>query len=183
VDPLDGTKEYIAGLPEYAVSIALVEHGRPVLGVVWQPDSETGCHAIRGAGAYGGAGVLKVREGRSLLASRTELARDEFGPFADEWSIAASGSIALKLARVAAGEAALTLSRGPKGEWDVCAGALLVEEAGGIVTDAHGMPFAFNGLTGFVGGILAGAPGAWRRGLERVNALGLVRLRKDDGLA
>lgn len=171
VDPLDGTKEFIAGIPEYTVSVALVDQGRPVLSVVLRPALGVVYSAIAGGGAHVALDRIRVREGTMLLASRTELDRGEFAPFAGEWRIEASGSIALKLARVAAGDAALTLSRGRKGEWDVCAGVLLVEEAGGIVTDVSGDRLRFNGESGYVQGVVAGAPVAWERTMERVRRL------------
>lgn len=171
VDPLDGTKEFIAGIPEYAVSVALVQDGRPVLAVVVVPSVHAVYHAVRDGGAHHANRVLRVREGSTLLASRTELDLGEFAPLENAWRIEPSGSIALKLARVAAGEAALTLSRGRKGEWDVCAGALLVSEAGGMVSDAAGRSYAFNGETGYVGGVIAGAPRAWSRATRQTSRL------------
>jgi myo-inositol-1(or 4)-monophosphatase len=178
VDPLDGTKEFIAGVPEYAVSVALVADRRPVLAVVWHPPARRAFWAVRGAGAHSHDGPLRVGEGRRILASRTEMKRGEFDPFGEKWDIEARGSIALKLALVARGDAALTLSRGPKSEWDVCAGVLLVEEAGGIVTAVSGDPFQFNGETARVDGIVAGAPDAWRRGFDVVRRLGRVRQKE-----
>jgi myo-inositol-1(or 4)-monophosphatase len=171
VDPLDGTKEFIAGIAEYAVSVALVQEGRPILAVIARPAADAVYHAILGGGAHRGGRVLHVREGRTLLASRTEVNNREFAPFEDAWRIEPSGSIALKLAHVAAGEASLTLSRGRKGEWDVCAGVLLVEEAGGVASDAEGRSFAFNGESGYVRGVIAGAPDAWSEGVARTRQL------------
>jgi 3'-phosphoadenosine 5'-phosphosulfate (PAPS) 3'-phosphatase len=75
----------------------------------------------------------------------------------------ATGSIQYKLALLAEGSAAVTLSRGPKHEWDVCAGALLVTEAGGIATDLYGAALSYNQGFPKVRGILAGAPRAVRR--------------------
>ena len=92
------------------------------------------------------------------------------------------GSIALKLAMVAAGEASVTLSRGPKHEWDVCAGALLVTEAGGAATDAVGGALAYNRPFPKVRGILAGAPEACGRALSLVRSVGVSdRMRELDG--
>jgi myo-inositol-1(or 4)-monophosphatase len=92
------------------------------------------------------------------------------------------GSIELKLALVAAGRAAVTLSRGPKHEWDVCAGALLVEEAGGVATDVFGAPLAYNQPFPKVRGILAGAPMAHARALARIRETGASdRMAEMDG--
>jgi len=92
--------------------------------------------------------------------------------FVDDWQVEHVGSIAYKLGLVAAGQGAVTLSRGPKWEWDVCAGALLVEEAGGVATDVFGAPLRFNQPFPKVKGVLAGAPDARRRALAQVSALG-----------
>lgn len=172
VDPLDGTKEFTKGLPEYSVAIALVEDGNPVLGVVHNPASDDTFTAARGGGAWRNGERIEVREGDVLLASRSEITRGEFEPFEADWQVKPVGSIEYKLALIAAGEAAVTFSRGPKHEWDVCAGALIVREAGGVVTDLFGEPLRFNRAFPKVKGILAGAPGAYERARAQVEATG-----------
>lgn len=79
-----------------------------------------------------------------LLASRSELDRGEFVPFLSRRRIRPHGSIALKLAQVACGAGAVSLSRGDKWEWDVCAGAFLVAAAGGRATDIAGRELQYN---------------------------------------
>lgn len=170
VDPIDGTRSYIAGRPEFAVSIGLVERGEAVVGVVYNPATREVYWAVRGGGAYQGA--LESADGprtatrlavtdRSiadqavLLASRSEIAAGEFDPFHGGWSIRPIGSTAYKLAKLAAGEGDVFLSRGPKSEWDVCAGGLLIEEAGGRATDLDGRPLRYNRADPYVRGILA----------------------------
>lgn len=172
VDPLDGTKEFVDAVPEYTVAVALVERGRPTLAVVHNPATADTAWAVKGGGAFRNGQSVRVAEGRRLLASRSETKRGEFGPFAGDWDLVPTGSIEYKLALVAAGEAAVTLSRGPKHEWDVCAGALLVEEAGGRATDVFGDPLTFNQPFPKVKGILAGAPEAWARALALVRETG-----------
>ena len=172
VDPLDGTKEFIKGMPEYSVAIALVEDGQPILGVVHNPATGDTFSAARGLGAYRNGVSIRVKEGDRLLASRSETKRGEFEPFEKEWDVEPIGSIELKLALVAAGDAAATFSRGPKHEWDVCAGALIVSEAGGIATDLFGEPLRFNQSFPKVKGILAGAPETYRRAQEQIEAIG-----------
>lgn len=172
VDPLDGTKEFIAGLQEYAVAIALVEAGEPVLGVVHNPATGEVFSAARAAGAFRNGEPITVREGDALLASRSELARGEFEPFDGSWKVTPLGSIQLKLALVAAGEGAATFSRGPKHEWDVCAGALIVAEAGGWATDLFGGKLRYNQPFPKTKGILAGAPEAWTRAREALVVVG-----------
>ncbi len=172
VDPLDGTKEFMKGLPEYSVAIALVENGQATLGVVHNPSTGDTFSAARGMGAYRNGVPIRVEDGNRLLASRSEMKRGEFAPFEAEWNVEPIGSIEYKLALVAAGEAAATFSRGPKHEWDVCAGALIVVEAGGIATDLFGAPLRFNQSFPKVKGILAGAPATYKRAQKQIEAVG-----------
>jgi myo-inositol-1(or 4)-monophosphatase len=172
VDPLDGTKEFMKGLPEYSVAIALVEDGRPILGVVHNPATGDTFSAAKDLGAFRDGALIRVMEGERLLASRSETKRGEFEPFETEWEVEPIGSIELKLALVAAGEAAATFSRGPKHEWDVCAGALIISEAGGIATNLFGEALRFNQSFPKVKGILAGAPESYKRAQEQIEAIG-----------
>jgi len=158
VDPLDGTKEFIAGIPEYAVSVGLVEGGAPVLAVIHNPANGELYSALRGRGAWLNGKPLRTSERNVLLASRSETKGGEFAPFLKEGvEVKEMGSIAYKLALVAAGVAGATVSRGPKWEWDVCAGSLLVSEAAGAATDMFGDPLTFNKAFPKVKGVLAGA--------------------------
>ncbi|MBX6365769.1 MAG: 3'(2'),5'-bisphosphate nucleotidase CysQ [Gemmatimonadetes bacterium] len=184
VDPIDGTRSFVAGDPEFAISIGLAEDGVAVVGVVHNPAAGELYWAVRGGGAWKAdldaaargaarqtgadaegealppARRIHVRreraaDGRVLLASRTELKHGEFDPFAEDWRLTPLGSTAYKLAKVAEGAGDAFLSRGPKSEWDVCAGGLLVAEAGGIATDLLGEPLRYNRPDPAVYGILA----------------------------
>ena len=168
VDPLDGTIEYLAGFSEYAVSVALVDRGEPVLAVVHRPSTGATWWAERGRGAFCDGHPCAVVESDLLLASRSEVDRGEFSTFRSRWRIRPHGSIALKLALVAAGTAGATFSRGNKWEWDVCAGVLLVLEAGGRATDIAGRTLRFNCMPPLLEGILAGAPESWARARGQV---------------
>jgi myo-inositol-1(or 4)-monophosphatase len=160
VDPLDGTKEFVLGIPEFTVSVALVEDGEPVLAVILNPATDELFHASHGEGsAYKGArsrvSQRKNLAGAKVEASRSERLRGEFEPFESVVDVRTMGSIAYKLARVSAGLADGTWSRGPKNEWDICAGVLLVEEAGGRCVDLNDSPFSFNRAHPKVNGIIA----------------------------
>ena len=187
VDPLDGTKEFVKGIPEYTVAIALVDSGVPILGVVFNPVTGETYWAERGKGAFTDSEIqgqkpIGVAEGDGLLASRSEVKRGEFEPFDDRWDVRIVGSIEYKLALIAAGNGAVTFPRGPKHEWDVCAGAVIVEEAGGKVTDLFGEPLRFNQSFPKTKGILAGAPEAYARALEEIRGIGASdRMAEMDG--
>jgi myo-inositol-1(or 4)-monophosphatase len=79
-----------------------------------------------------------------VLASRSEDKRGEWDPFKDRVHVELTGSVAFKLAELSAGHGDATFTLTPKNEWDICAGTLLVEEAGGRVTDLAGAPLVFN---------------------------------------
>lgn len=161
VDPIDGTKEYANHIPEYAISVALVENGTPILACVLNPATNELFHAIKGQGAWLNNEVIHCDESPSsdllLLASRSEYNRGEWDSFLHYHRVLPVGSIAYKLGLIAAGRAHATFSLGPKNEWDIAAGMLLVTEAGGIVTDQMRKSFVFNQVQVKVSGIVASA--------------------------
>ena len=149
VDPLDGTKEFVLGIPEISVSVALVQNGLPVMAHIFNPVTAEMYVAVKGQGLWVNgkpATVSGRRElaGAAIDASRSERKRGEFEPFEATMAIRTVGSIAYKLARVAAGQADATWSRGPKNEWDICAGVLLIQEGGGQCVALDDSPFTFN---------------------------------------
>lgn len=152
VDPLDGTTNYSHGYPHFGVSIALV-HGRTVvLGVVYDPMRDELFLAERGGGATVNGRTMRVSATDSLirsllatgfsyeLAERTDQLRIWNTMQAQTQGIRRDGAAALNLSYVAAGRLDGFWER-PLQPWDMAAGALLVEEAGGIVTDYAGGPF------------------------------------------
>jgi myo-inositol-1(or 4)-monophosphatase len=149
VDPLDGTKEFIQHIPEFCVCIALVEHGEPRVAVTYDPIGDRVYAARHGAGAtLNGApirvsGITELAKAR-VLASRSEDARGEWTAYKPHCRVELTGSVAYKLARVAAGDGDATFSLTPKNEWDICSGTLLIAEAGGVITDRFGAPLRFN---------------------------------------
>lgn len=160
VDPLDGTKEFVLGIPEFTVSVALVEDNQPILAVIYQPANKELYHALYKEGAYLNDQPIAISQttelrGGIVEASRSERKRGEFEPFEDLVSLRTLGSIAYKLARVSAGKSDATWSRGPKSEWDICAGVLLIDEAGGRCVDLDDQPFQFNQPYPKVNGIIA----------------------------
>jgi myo-inositol-1(or 4)-monophosphatase len=154
VDPIDGTRDYVRGRDGWAVSIALVEGGRATLAVLDAPARGEHWRAARGTGA--------VRNGLPLTAStRTDLSGArvpaDLLPKADMdlVTVYKPNSIALRIAMVAADEADLVAALRWGHEWDIAAAALIAEEAGGKVTDAHGRPLRFNSTKGEAFGVLA----------------------------
>ena len=164
IDPLDGTKEFIQSIPEFAVSIGLALDGEPVLGVVYQPLTRECFWGCRGAGTYLDDVPTRISSvGRLdqavVLSSRTEMSRGQMDPYRELFKeVRPVGSVALKLALVAAGRADFWISAAPKSEWDVCGGDLLVREAGGtFVTLAEG-PRRYNQADVLLQPLMAAGP-------------------------
>jgi myo-inositol-1(or 4)-monophosphatase len=164
VDPLDGTREFVMGLPEFSVSIGFVEDGRPVAGGIFNPaTNETIIGSIDSGVLYNGrparASQRTSLKGALILASRSEVKRGEWQQFqGGEFEVRPMGSVAYKLAVVAAGRADITFTLTPKNEWDVAAGAALVESAGGFVCQPDGSKLHCNQPDPLLPGLLAGGP-------------------------
>lgn len=149
IDPLDGTWEFTAGVPEFAVAIGLAVEGVPVLGVLYNPITEETFSGIRGEGAWLNEVPIHVSSTPDLAAStfcvsRTESARGLLKRFEASLHLQPLGSVAYKCGLVAAGRYEGVFTQNPRNEWDICAGVALIEAAGGCVTDRQGRPFRFN---------------------------------------
>ena len=158
VDPLDGTREFIAGRDEYTVNVALVVHGAPVLGVVGVPARGLCFAGVAGAGAWrsadGGAPCaiaarVPPADGETALASRSHL-----DPETEAW-LAGAGAArvvragsALKFCLLAEGAADVYPRFGRTMEWDTAAGHAILAAAGGSVRGLDGAPLAY-GKPGF----------------------------------
>jgi len=164
VDPLDGTREFVQGIPEFCVSIGMVENGIPVAGGICNPATDELILGSRDTGiTYNGdpaqPSQRKDLNGALVLASRSEVKRGEWKQFESaEFNIRAMGSVAYKLGLVAAGRADLTFTLVPKHEWDVAAGAALVDSAGGWTLKLDHSPLCCNQKDPLISGLLAGGP-------------------------
>jgi len=164
VDPLDGTREFVKGIPEFCVSIGFVEDGRPVAGGIYNPATdETFLGSIESGVTYNGKAVQpsqrKSLDGALVLASRSEVKRGEWKPFENSnLNIRPMGSVAYKLALVSAGLADVTFTLTPKNEWDVVGGAALVQSAGGFVSTLEKTDLHANRRDPLLSGLLACGP-------------------------
>lgn len=164
VDPLDGTREFVAGVPEWCVSVSVVEDGRAIAGGICNPGTaETFLGSLETGLTYNGKRVWASEKsglaGALVLASRTEIKRGEWERFRDaSFVVRPMGSVAYRLASVAAGLADATWTLRPKNEWDIAAGVALVEAAGGFVQSLANSSFTFNNEIPAVSGFLAGGP-------------------------
>jgi len=152
VDPLDGTREFVAGNGEYTVNIGLVEDGIPTLGVVYAPERDVTYAATRGGGATrrdvggthriraGSAGTIVVVTSRSHRGTPLET----FLRALPQHQTLAMGS-ALKMCLVADGSAQLYPRIGPTCWWDTAAPQVIATEAGATVTTLDGAPLRYRG--------------------------------------
>jgi myo-inositol-1(or 4)-monophosphatase len=171
VDPIDGTRAFSLGKTEWCVGAALVQKGRPVVAAIYQPVPELLFTAVLGAGAWLNGKSIRVTDGASLAGARLIGNRKSLSPLLDDGIVAdMSGELPLllRLAQVAAGEAAATISVGPKNDWDLAAGDLLVHEAGGRVTDLDGATYKMNRHQSWQNGMAAAAPTRHAIALERL---------------
>lgn len=164
VDPLDGTREFVKGIPEFCVSIGMVQDGQPIAGGIYNPATdETIIGSVETGVIYNGQPAMPSQkrelDGALVLASRSEVKRGEWEAFRSApFKIQAMGSVAYKLALVAAGRADITFTLTPKHEWDVAAGAALVLSAGGFVQTLENTDLTCNQRNPLLSGLIAGGP-------------------------
>ena len=150
VDPLDGTKEFIEGIPNFVVSIGLVQNGIPIVGVLHNPITLETFTASKGNGAFLNGKLITCRAKDSvsdmvILNSRSETKKGLWEKFkSDFYELKAIGSVAYKLGLTAAGEADVFASLRPKNEWDICAGNCIINEASGKLIDLKGSERLYN---------------------------------------
>jgi myo-inositol-1(or 4)-monophosphatase len=148
VDPIDGTRSYLAGREDWCVSVALVEGALPLLAAVFAPVSDEFFFAARGAGATLNAVAIQATPGISLDFSRIAgpkplVERLNRGP--GEISLYPRiGSLALRLCRVAEGRLDAAFAGGQSRDWDLAAANLIVQEANGNMTALSGDTILYN---------------------------------------
>jgi myo-inositol-1(or 4)-monophosphatase len=167
VDPIDGTRDYIRGRPGWAISVALVSEGRPLIGLLVAPARGEEWSATAGQGAW--------RNGKRLVAStRSELpgarvpADSLPKPDKDLTMVDKPNSIALRIAMVGSGEADLVATLRWGFEWDVAAATLIAREAGAAVSDAFGQPLAYNKRDPRAFGLVVCAPAIHEAVVDRL---------------
>ncbi|MFV0922585.1 3'(2'),5'-bisphosphate nucleotidase CysQ [Sphingomonas parapaucimobilis] len=167
VDPIDGTRDYIRGREGWAVSVALVEDGVPVIGVLAAPArgelwlAQAGHGATRNGSALSAGYCHQMPGARVPVDALPKVDRDLVAVFKPN-------SIALRIAMVAADEADLVATLRWGNEWDIAAAALIASEAGAGVADALGQPLLFNKPDPRAFGVLVTARGLKDPALERL---------------
>ena len=180
VDPLDGTKEFLAQNGEFAIMIGLAVRGEAVLGVIYQPDGDVLFSAVVGEGArIERGGIARMLSRDPVAADRLRLvgSRSHADPLLVRMQealgitdVRPSGSVGVKCGLIAENERDLYIHPVPYlKEWDTCAPEALIRSLGGSVSDCRGEPLSYNKLDPVQPcGIVACAPGAAAQVLERI---------------
>jgi myo-inositol-1(or 4)-monophosphatase len=148
VDPIDGTRGYLAGREDWCVSVALVQDATPVLAAVFVPVSNEFFFAVRGQGATLNGVSVAATSGAELDFSRVAgpkpLVERLNAAFGDTVLHPRIGSLALRLCRVAHGGLEAAFAGGQSRDWDLAAADLIVREANGNMTELSGDPILYN---------------------------------------
>lgn len=160
VDPLDGTREFTLGIPEFAVSVGLSIDGVAKLGVLYNPIKDELFAGISGQGATLNGKPIHTTahptlQGSTIVCSRTEMKKGWFDEFTHILTPKPVGSVAYKFGLVAAGQAEATFTPRPRSEWDIAGGVAIVEAAGGKTSNRKGEPYRFNCKNPLVDGVTA----------------------------
>ena len=159
LDPIDGTSYFIKGIPEYGISAALVEEEKPVVAVVFNPATDELFAAASQSGATLNGRPMFVRSQPTnriaMFVNAPTFKKNTFQEIEKLADCHPLGSIAYTLALAACGKVDATINLWSQNEWDIAAGTLLVQEAGGTVVDTTWAPIRFNQPKTIVNGIIA----------------------------
>lgn len=147
VDPIDGTRAYIAGREDWVISAALVRQGRPVAGAIYVPVADALFLAVEGEGATLNGRPLTIRQDDTLHGARIAGPKRHIDTLAATWQVEALPrihSLALRLARVADETLEVAFAGGNSRDWDIAAADAILREAGGILTDLEGHTVTYN---------------------------------------
>lgn len=173
LDPIDGTRAFMAGEDTFSVSLAVVQAGRPVAGVVYLPALDR----LYTASAQGpalkdgqpiAASTRPGIEGATLLTTAPNLAPEHWPGGVPDLKRSFRASLAYRLCLVAEGRHDGMLMLRDAWEWDIAAGSLIADRAGAAVTDRLGRPLVFNAAHPQARGVIAAAPGLHRAMLQRL---------------
>lgn len=163
VDPIDGTKAFISGQPEFCISVALIDRGHPIVAAVYNPSTDELFSAIRGEGLLLNQQPVCAphipTDRRPVIAlSAWERQVGRFAALESQTDHRPMLSIAWALALTASGRIDAVATGEPENEWDVAAGTLLITEAGGAISDWNGQKLTFNQPEPRYRGIIATSP-------------------------
>jgi myo-inositol-1(or 4)-monophosphatase len=150
VDPIDGTRAFIKGLPHFSISVALIYKNKPVLGIIYNPATKENFYAILGKGAFKNGNPIEPTNNNKLEGAKILGDNGMFNSklWPKKWpkmDIQQRNSIAYRIALVAAGEFDGAIATTPKNDWDIAAGMIIANEAGAIISDHKGNEYELNG--------------------------------------
>jgi myo-inositol-1(or 4)-monophosphatase len=149
VDPIDGTRAFIAGRPDWTVSVALVEDRRPIVAALYAPATEEFFLGVVDAGVTRNGLAIRATAGEGLAGARLSgpkrLIDEVAAAVPDAVVVPRVHSLALRLARVADATIDVAFAGGASHDWDLAAADLLVHEAGGLLTTLEGATLSYNG--------------------------------------
>ena len=167
VDPIDGTRDFLRGRTGWAVSVALISGGRPLIGMMSAPAREEEWLSVAGRGAWRNGEAIIASQRREFAGARVPTV----GLMQEDKDLVAvdqPNSIALRIAMVAADEADLVATLRWGYEWDIAAATLIAREAGAEVTDSFGKPLAYNKRDPRAFGVLVCSPHIHGAAVERL---------------
>jgi myo-inositol-1(or 4)-monophosphatase len=169
VDPIDGTRAFIDRTPNFAVSVAIIENGQSIVGVVYNPlrDEFFSAHLGGGATLNGDPIACSVRtdlKGAEMVGYPRKFRRLDFPPM----RVQVANSMAYRMVLVACGKADATVAFTPKSDWDVAAAALIATEAGAIMTNLRGQEPQYDQDSTSGLGVICAGPTLHALLLERV---------------
>ncbi len=174
VDPIDGTKEFIEGVPQFSISIALAHLGEPIIGVIYNPSTNELFSASKNMGSfYNGERVKCLDQNKESIAlvSRSEVKRGLWDEYRNNFKdLRPIGSVAYKLGLIGAGKGDIFATLRPKNEWDICAGHCIINESGGSLFDLHGKLIKYNQKKTLIQpGLIAGSKNKVKSLLKIIN--------------
>lgn len=172
VDPIDGTRAFIEGKPEFTICAALAQGGKIIAGSVLNPATGEHFTAQRGAGAFLNGERLKMPDpqdgaARRMLTTKKSVKEEHWPGGLPEMSRGYVNSIAYRVCLVASGKWDACLSANGFSEWDIAAAEIILREAGGAVSDWAGADFAYNQPTTRVHGLMAASAPLYHELLQR----------------
>lgn len=173
VDPIDGTRAFIKKKPDFVTALAVVEDGRPVVGVIYNPITEELYEAVEGGGATLNGAPIHVSDATQVEGSRMIGPADVFANprWPTPWppmEIIQKNAIAYRMALVATGAHDAMVALGWKSEWDIAAATVILREAGGRVSDPWNGEITFNNPDPRAPGVIASGPVLHPSLIERV---------------
>ena len=173
VDPIDGTRAFLKGLPHFAVCVALVEDGQAVASAIFNPATDEFFEAVRGGGARVNGEALSASTscdlvGCHMLGARRMFEHEGWPRRWPEMRLGYRNSTSYRMALVAAGGFDATVALVPKADWDTAPGALIAQEAGARASDHLGQPFRFGRAHPWQRGLVCAAPGVYPAIIERL---------------